>query len=140
MRVVDTNEMKQIEELAKEEYFFDERLVIENVGSKGADIIRERILDAFSARTELVFLIGPGNNGADGLAIARHLVCLGRAARAFLLFNEETSGEEMRKQLAMAKAYGVKTNTLESADQLASYCSQVSGSLIFVDAIFGTGA
>lgn len=139
MRIVDIKEMKEIETVAEKEYFFDERLVIENVGSKGASIIAEKILKGFKNQTELIFLIGKGNNGADGLAIARHLASLGHSTRAFLLFGEESSAPELKLQLRMAKAFGVKVNLIEETEQLESFCSQVAGNIIFIDAIFGTG-
>ena len=139
MRIVDIREMKEIEEQAQKEYGFDERLIIENVGSKGASIIADKILNNFKNRAQLIFLIGRGNNGADGLAIARHLSSLGFSVRAFLLFGEESRAQELNIQLQMAKAFGVKTNVIEETDQLASFCSQVPGNLVFVDAIFGTG-
>ncbi|MEX1098869.1 MAG: NAD(P)H-hydrate epimerase, partial [Bacteriovoracaceae bacterium] len=138
MRIVDINEMKEIENLAGEEYQFDERLIIENVGSRGAEIIKKKILNNSHA-SGIIFLIGRGNNGADGLAIARHLTSLGYSARAFLLFPKENRTEELNAQLQMAKAFGVKINRIEDIDQLSSYCSQLAGNIIFIDAVFGTG-
>ncbi|MBG59546.1 MAG: hypothetical protein CMJ16_10525 [Peredibacter sp.] len=138
MRIVDISEMKDIELRAQKEFGFDERLIIENVGSKGASIIESKILSKFHS-SELVFLIGRGNNGADGLSVARHLTSLGRKVRAFMLFGEDSTSEELKVQLQMAKSFGVKINMIEDIEQLSSYCSQVAGSIIFVDAIFGTG-
>lgn len=139
MRIVDISEMKEIENIAEKEYFFDERLVIENVGSKGAALIEEKLIKKSSNVNEIIFLIGRGNNGADGLAIARHLSAMGYAARAFILFGEESRTPELNTQLKMAKAFGVKTNTILETEQLSSYCSQIPGNLVFIDAIFGTG-
>lgn len=139
MRIVDIKEMKEIEELAEKEFFFDERLIIENVGSSAAGIIQERILESSTSFSEVIFLIGKGNNGADGLAIARHLSSQGFATRAFLLFGEESWAPELKHQIKMAKAFGVKINSIDDTEQLVSYCTQVGGNIVFVDAVFGTG-
>ena len=39
MRVVSTQEMVEIENITREEFGFDEKLMIENVGTKGAEAI-----------------------------------------------------------------------------------------------------
>ena len=45
MRIVDTKEMKQIEQIAKDEFFYDESLIIENVGIQGSRVIQSKIID-----------------------------------------------------------------------------------------------
>jgi len=138
MRIVDTSEMKEIENLAKEKFHYDGHLMTENVGIQGARLIQDRILNEISDG-ELIFLIGKGNNGADGLAIARHLTTLGHRVRAFKLFSDEDCSEELKKQLVMAKAFGVSINLIENAEHLEGYFSQMGGNAIVVDAIYGMG-
>jgi NAD(P)H-hydrate repair Nnr-like enzyme with NAD(P)H-hydrate epimerase domain len=106
MRIVDIKEMKEIEGLAKENYYFDENLIIENVGAQGASLIQQKILDNI-VDADILFLIGKGNNGADGLSIARHLTTFGNRVRAFRFFSEDESTVELNKQAQMAEAYGV---------------------------------
>ncbi len=138
MRIVDIKEMKDIETQAKEEYFFDENLIIENVGVQGAAVIQKKILDNVTD-VEILFLVGKGNNGADGLAIARHLTTHGNNVRAFRFFSEEDSTVELNKQAKMSEAYGVKINYIEDHGELEGYFSQLPGNIIIVDALFGTG-
>jgi hydroxyethylthiazole kinase-like uncharacterized protein yjeF len=138
MRIVDTKEMKQIKQIAKEEFFYDEGLIIENVGIQGSSIIQSKIIDTVP-NSELVFLIGKGNNGADGLAIARHLTTLGNRVRAFMFFPHSECSEELKKQAKMAEAFGVNLTHIEQPDQLEGYFNQLSSSVIVVDALFGTG-
>jgi NAD(P)H-hydrate epimerase len=137
MRIVDTKEMKTIKSVASSEFFFDEKLVIENVGSKGAKVIEESVLDQ-NPDVELVFLIGKGNNGAQGLAIARHLRAHGYRMRAFMLYPHSECSNELIEQAKMAESFGVKLNHIEQFDELSSYFDQLSGSIAVVDALFGT--
>ena len=138
MRIVDTKEMKQIEQIAKEDFFYDESLIIENVGIQGSRVIQSKIIDTVPD-SELVFLIGKGNNGADGMAIARHLTTLGNRVRAFMFFPHSECSEELKKQAKMAEAFGVTLNHIEQPDQLEGYFNQLNGSVIVIDALFGTG-
>ncbi|MFN9939203.1 MAG: NAD(P)H-hydrate epimerase, partial [bacterium] len=109
MRIVTQKEMKEIETLAAEKHFFNEHLIVENVGLVGAQILEERI-KAFDAELDVVLLIGKGNNGADGFSLARHLMRPGRSVRTFLLFDEKECSTENQTQLKMARAFGVKVN------------------------------
>lgn len=138
MRIVDTAEMRALEQAAKNEFGYHERQIIENVGSSGALKISQKHLKDYIS-PEVLFLIGAGNNGADGMSIARHLSTRGVRTRAFLLFPDNEMNEELKNQIKLAQAFGVKTNQIEELDQLTEYVSQSSNELIIVDAIFGTG-
>lgn len=137
MRIVDTKEMKNIKSVASSEFFFDEKLVIENVGSKGGKIIEDSLL-LENPDIELVFLIGKGNNGAQGLSIARHLRAHGYRMRAFMLYPHSECSAELIEQAKMAESFGVKLNHIEQFDQLSSYFDQLPTNIAVIDAIFGT--
>jgi hydroxyethylthiazole kinase-like uncharacterized protein yjeF len=138
MRIVCQSEMKQIEQSAHEKYGYEESLIVENVGVKASDYLYANLFSK-NINSEVVFLIGKGNNGADGLAIARHLLDKNLTLRAFTFFSEEESSEECKKQLKIAKSFGLKISHITSVDQVIGYLSQSRNDLIFVDAIFGTG-
>ncbi len=139
MKIVDLAEMRELEAQAYEEYGFSVPLIIENVGIRAAHFIDQTYLQE-RQYGELVFLIGAGNNGADGMAIARHLVLLGHKVRAFIIYPDLLKeGSELETQLIMAKKYGVKISEVKSVDSFASYLTQAQSSYFVVDAIFGTG-
>lgn len=138
MRIVDTIEMKQIEKTAKEDFYYSEKLIIENVGAQGASVIQSKIIELVDD-AEIVFLIGKGNNGADGLSIARHLTTIGNRVRAFMLYPRTECSDELIEQAKMAEAFGVTLNHIESLDHLAGFFDQLPGNIIVVDALFGTG-
>jgi len=138
MRIVDLNEMKEIERQAIDDYGFTEDLIIENVGIQGAHFLDESFLQEHNYE-ELIILVGPGNNGADGLAISRHLKNLGHSVRAFLLFPDDMVKPYLLKQMELAKKFGVRISEIRSFDQLDSYFSETAGPFCIVDAILGTG-
>jgi len=140
MRLVTVEEMKEIERVTILEYQLREDLIIENVGLQGAHLLEKNFFKEPDLRPSFVFLIGKGNNGADGLAIARNLVNKTSAfIMAFLLFPEEECSVELKHQLHMARSFGLRSVALKSVDDMASYFFQTGKSLIVIDAIFGSG-
>lgn len=137
MRIVSTAEMKEIENISESTYKFGEKLIIENVGKAGAIEIHH-MLAKKQYEQEIIFLVGKGNNGADGMAVARHLVNMGHRCRAFMLFTQNDCKDELISQVDMAKAFGVSINFIDNITQLISYLEEVSPCAI-VDCLFGTG-
>lgn len=137
MRIVSTKEMIDIEQKTKSEYFFEASLIVENSGVQGS-LVLANILNEHQLNEEVVFLIGKGNNGADGLSIARHLRNMGHRCRAFMLFSKDECNDLLLKQVNMARAYGVSVNEIDNISQVEGYFEQMGHSVI-VDALFGTG-
>jgi NAD(P)H-hydrate epimerase len=137
MRIVSTKEMDIIEKQTFDEFCMKEDLIIENVGIRVANRVIENYLKHEDIST--IFLIGKGNNGADGLAAARHLSNKGYDCRAFMVFSESEYGEKLDRQIKMAHAFGVKLNFLEDFESFSSFFYQIDSQFLVVDAIFGTG-
>ena len=66
MRIVTREEIMKMEELAASEYKISDRIIIENIAVRSADYIDEAFYESFS---EIIFFVGRGYNGADGLAV-----------------------------------------------------------------------
>jgi hydroxyethylthiazole kinase-like uncharacterized protein yjeF len=138
MRIVTQGEMKELEKTAQTKFHFPERLIIENVALLAAKAIHEKLGKDMSY-AEIIFLIGKGNNGGMGLAVARHLASMGFEPRAFLLFDQKQLSTEVRDQLLISQAYGVRTAFVEEMVGLETYFQQNNSPKIIVDGIFGTG-
>jgi ADP-dependent NAD(P)H-hydrate dehydratase / NAD(P)H-hydrate epimerase len=138
MRIVTQSEMKELEKIAQTKFHFSEKLIIENVALLGARAIVDKLGDDIHFG-ELIFLIGKGNNGGTGLAIARHLASMGFEPRAFILFEEKDLSLEVREQLKISKSYGVRIALIDEMVGLETYFMQNSSPKIIIDAIFGTG-
>lgn len=138
MKIVTQAEMKEIEKIAQTKFHFPEKLIIENVALLGARAVVDKLGDDIHFG-ELIFLIGKGNNGGTGLAIARHMASMGYESRAFMLFDEKSHSQEVIDQLKIARSYGVRISYIDELAQLESYCQQSGTPKIVFDAIFGTG-
>ncbi|RYD03293.1 hypothetical protein N752_20900 [Desulforamulus aquiferis] len=71
MRVVTAEEMRQIDQDAMEQYGIPGVVLMENAGIGVVRVIEELIQNVRGKVFSV--LVGKGNNGGDGLVIARHL-------------------------------------------------------------------
>ena len=74
MHIVTVAEMRELETRADHEYGLTSHILMENAGKSAADMLVTHINRPRSvAELEFLILVGPGNNGGDGLVMARHL-------------------------------------------------------------------
>lgn len=89
----------------------------------------------------VVCVCGPGQNGGDGLVVARHLAVAGHAARIVLL---PASGAaeppgDAGVNLRICRAMGLPVATVGSAFSTLDARAALAGCDVVVDALFGTG-
>ena len=124
---------------AKEMKQFD-RNTIEHFGILSEVLIERAALAAFEelqkklqpAQTRILIVCGNGNNGADGLALARLLHLAGAEVTTLLLGDRTKATPENKKELQINEAYGILSVT--DPDQL-----QTENWDVVVDALFGVG-
>lgn len=92
--------------------------------------------DAARERGVLV-IAGPGNNGGDGVAIARRLAGLGVRAEVLLVADPDRVRGDAKVQLDLAAAQEVPIRVARSEDELQAGSWSAFG--VLVDALFGTG-
>ena len=101
---------------------------------RAALAVAEEMTGRYQGRTRVTILAGPGNNGADGLAVGRLLIDRGYSVQFLLLTAKEppqdSSAMTQRKILT---AYGAAPEVF-SKEALYSFSPQ-----LVVDALFGTG-
>lgn len=119
-------------------------VLMENAGRGVADaIVRARGGEIDGC--EVCVLCGGGQNGGDGLVVARHLVTRGARVRVYLLTEEGRLRGDAAVNLSAAKGLvGRSALTIESAataEDLAvdRWTERLRGADVIVDAIFGTG-
>jgi len=109
-------------------------LLMENAAAMTAQAIGERWPVEDHPRTAVV--CGAGNNGGDGLAIARLLHGRGYHVRVWLLKEAEALTGDAAKNVGYAKELGIP---LEDGTDIENLKKGLAESDIVVDAIFGTG-
>ena len=82
MKIATSEEMRNIDRLASEDYGLPELLLMENAGHRAAQAM-EHLLETVEGKTICV-LAGSGNNGGDAFAAARYLHNMGAKIKIFL--------------------------------------------------------
>lgn len=78
MHIVTVEEMRELEARAARAYGLTSPILMENAGKSAAELLAHYIQSqATVSDQEFLVLIGPGNNGGDGLVIARYLEAWG---------------------------------------------------------------
>jgi len=131
MKIVTSEQMRQIEqECARIGLPTD--VLMENAGKAVAEEAR-RILSTIDQQ-HILFLIGPGNNGGDGLVAARHLHDWGAKVSIYLCSQRPSdSNLELVQQRGMTRVEANQDESLGKFDKLLSSANCV------IDALFGTG-
>lgn len=103
-----------------------------------AAAVTEALLTRFQDAHRVVVACGGGNNGGDGLAVARQLRSRGmNAVEAWLVVPEEQLSADAAVQLRLARAFGVKVTT--ATEELEAFGAALADAEVVVDALFGTG-
>ncbi|MEM4536711.1 MAG: NAD(P)H-hydrate epimerase, partial [Nitrososphaerota archaeon] len=115
-------------------------LLMENAGANVARAVYNWI--GTLKGVNVVVFCGPGNNGGDGMAAARHLASMGANTTVILLSPpEKIRTPEARKNLEIVRAMkeSVKFFTADDVNKLQELRSIIEKAEAIVDAIFGTG-
>jgi NAD(P)H-hydrate epimerase len=129
-----------------------DRRVIEEVGLPGLVLMENAALGVVEAiarhypRAESAAVFcGPGNNGGDGLAVARQLATRGYAVEVFLATGGRPPQGDAALQLAVCRRLGICIDEAEGAGAaaaeipVAAWVAAAARHDLVIDALFGTG-
>jgi hydroxyethylthiazole kinase-like uncharacterized protein yjeF len=95
----------------------------------------EWILENFDSKKSFSILCGPGNNGGDGLVLARHLNEANFKVDCFIVAFSKNFSEDFEVNKKRLESVGVEPIILEDEKDL----DKILPNEIIIDAIFGTG-
>lgn len=124
---ISKNKMIELEKRTIEEFNIDSLILMENAGMG--------IFHEINQYDSFTIICGKGNNGGDGLVIARHLILSGKIVEVFVVGDKES--QEFSKNLKIIeKLTDVKYINDNNFDELIE---SIEVNEITIDAIFGTG-
>lgn len=136
MKVVTGVEMQSIEKKAFARLGLSPLLVMENAGSRIVEVLKREYGCLSGKRVHV--LAGTGNNGGDGLVVARQLLALGARVKVYLVGNQQKLSKENSTNLEILRKLGVDLQTVE-AGQMGKLRFSLGLADLIIDAIFGTG-
>ena len=146
IRGLTRDEAREVDRRAIEEYGIPSILLMENAGRASANQVQA--LCGAHRREEragegpVLVLCGPGNNGGDGLVIARTLCNRDMAVDIVFVGEPDQlarSSDDVRTNLALWKGLGRDVEFVRTPDEVAALAGRMGDAAALVDALFGTG-
>lgn len=133
MKVSSVDEMRAMDRRAIEGLGIPEEILMENAGRAAFEILSREF--GVAGRRYLLFC-GTGNNGGDGLVVARHILSAGGIPHVFLVGDGSRFRGAAKSNFAILAKLPIEISPVSDAEALQSAFLYADG---IVDALFGTG-
>ncbi|MBX3100932.1 MAG: NAD(P)H-hydrate dehydratase [Bacteroidetes bacterium] len=136
MLITNSAQIREIERIMIEEYCYPSLLLMETAGRRCAEFL----LRTYPDTRDFLILCGPGNNGGDGIVIARYLYSQGRHPQVFYTRPSTQMTGDVQVNFQILEKAGIPHTyyTDNTAADLARYLKETP-SCVVVDALLGTG-
>ena len=135
MKVVTAQEMRQIDKQTIEKIGIPGIVLMETA----ATAVFRSIQKNYPECRHVAVIIGKGNNGGDGLALARQLAHAGYNVQIVLVSPPESFTGDAVTNLQVAQKLGLSIIEILSEPELKKIDKEILSCDLIVDAIFGTG-
>lgn len=134
MKFASSEQMRKIDAAAQNDFGLSGELLMETAALMTAAFMQS---DAeMRGKSKVAVFCGKGNNGGDGLALARILISRGYKVAVFLVYNEENYHDLAEKNLQRLKKFD---KNIEITSDLKDLTKILNEAEIVVDALLGTG-
>lgn len=137
MKVLTAAEMREVDRLTAERCGVPALTLMENAGTRVAEFLAERYPDI--ARHRILVLCGKGNNGGDGLVVARLLRERGAKPLVVLFARPEEVRGDAAENLKRYQKHASNFHIVPSLAEWQGFRSEIDSASIIVDALLGTG-
>ncbi|MGQ9671745.1 MAG: NAD(P)H-hydrate dehydratase [Candidatus Aminicenantales bacterium] len=137
MKILTSAQMREIDRQTIENIGIPGPILMENAGLQVFRVLRTLFPDLTQER--VVIVAGKGNNGGDGLVVARHLLVHGATPLVLLLAVKEEVRGDAGLNLKIAEAMGIPIREIRTPADWKKSRPILHEATILVDAIFGTG-
>jgi ADP-dependent NAD(P)H-hydrate dehydratase / NAD(P)H-hydrate epimerase len=137
MKVLTAAQMREADRLTTERYGISSLQLMENAGAAIADFLREKI--AGLAQRKIVVLCGKGNNGGDGLVVARLLKESGCSPEVILFSNPGSVDGDAGVNLKRWQQGLGELRVVTSGAEWEPVRAELDRADLIVDALLGTG-
>ena len=139
MKVLTAAEMREVDRLTSERHGTPSLQLMETAGRRVAEACREIVHISERHPRKISVLCGKGNNGGDGLVVARHLQAANALVKVYLFAKpEELHGDAATNLQRWCEAGNDVVPVLDETAWRTAWPDVASADVI-IDAIFGTG-
>ena len=133
MKRVTAEQIRRIDEAATRDYSILGFLLMENAGRSASDVIFREYRPC-----KVLIFTGKGNNGGDGLVVARHLASRGYSVRVALLEDPARFKADPLLNFSLVSKANIPCVIMSafSEEKILGFCQEAE---LVVDAIFGVG-
>ncbi|MFC1989196.1 NAD(P)H-hydrate dehydratase [Chloroflexota bacterium] len=132
MKIVTADQMRQIDQECGN-IGLPTNVLMENAGKAVAEEVK-RILGVIEKQS-IIILIGPGNNGGDGLVAARYLHDWGAGVNLYF-FGKRLDGDS---NLELLRQRGIPCLEMTHDENMYKFDEWLLSATVVIDALFGTG-
>ncbi|SMC35658.1 NAD(P)H-hydrate epimerase [Desulfocicer vacuolatum DSM 3385] len=142
MYLVTAGEMREMDRKTIEEFGLPGQILMENAGRKALDMLFDHFPKMMSKKIGIV--VGRGNNGGDGLVMARYLLQMGKDVTTFVFTaRDKIKGDALSNLILLEtlceKKEGDHLFFIPDKDTFETLQSHICMHDIFVDGLLGTG-
>jgi len=137
MKILKAHQMAEVDRLTTERFHIPSILLMENAGRAVTDEL-ERVCPDLSQKKVLV-ICGTGNNGGDGLVVARHLVSRGFRPEVWILGDPSRFRGDALANWQIFQQLEVPFKVLSDTRQRNRLLGRTRPPEVIIDALFGTG-
>ncbi|CCQ96655.1 NAD(P)H-hydrate epimerase [[Clostridium] ultunense Esp] len=133
MFAISCSEMKAMDSYAINNIGIPSIILMENAALK---VLKNMDLDKTDSFT---LVCGVGNNGGDGLAIARHLILTNKAIDLFIIGNLDKGTKDFNINLNILNNLGINFTHITRDEDLDRLKDSINSNDLTIDSIFGIG-
>ncbi len=137
MKILTGTQMAELDRQAIAGLGIPSLVLMEMAGCAVVEELRARFPDL--TQKKIVIVIGKGNNGGDGLVVARRLLDLQASVTVHALCNPEEFSPETRQQAAILHKLGFPLQHSTKPKGVSKLAEALATADIVIDGIFGTG-
>lgn len=132
MKVISCQEMKEIDSHAIEKIGIPGIVLMENAALK---VVNNMDLNL----NHYMVVCGKGNNGGDGLAVARHLIVKNKKVKVYIAGNIGSGTDDFNINLNILKNLKADITYIKGEKELTALKEDIQNSDLILDALFGIG-
>jgi NAD(P)H-hydrate epimerase len=137
LKILNAQQAKNIDQRATRDYGIPGIVLMENAGLQVVDYLESHFEDL--ENRSILVLCGKGNNGGDGMVVAKHLHNRGYEIRVLLFGRKSDTKDEPLVNLKILEKSGVEVQEIADIRAWHDFLPELADFEMIVDALIGIG-